>query len=165
MSDQIVDTLIYQEYEYPLLAVKGIGLALPQHFGIEPEVIDKWCKRGYYLRYLCSEDGLYLSEMTVKAQNSIYPEIAGIRSFVALAGLFAARRYADLKIPVPFTGSLIIGKEFRRGGGEIHLEDWHCYRVFIELSFEKGHLQKAIDCSNKMLEPFLRQYDFGYTRV
>ncbi len=165
MSDQIVDTLIYQEYEYPLLAVKGTGLASPQHFGIEPEVVDKWCMRGYYLRYLCCEGELYLNEMTVKAQNGVYPEIAGIRSFVALTGLFVTRRYADLKIPVPFTGSLIIGKEFRRDGGEIHLEDWQCYRVFFELFFEKGRLLKVIDCSDKMKGPFLQTYDFEYTRV
>ena len=172
MTDQIFDTLIYQSRECPILAISGDGLSTPRDFGIQAETLHTGCYRGYYMRYLCREEQLFLDKMTVRAIDGSYPRIRDIEPFQCFEEMWAAMVYTRLCEPVSYTGGIVIGQNFRDGIGTIYPLKYYCYKTVIELLFENGRLQKTTNYSDQVAEQleksihiadvFSLKYDFFY---
>ncbi len=175
MTDQILDAIIYQGRECPILAIGGMGLLTPADFGMKAREISTACHRGYYMRYLCDEATLFLNEMTIRTEDDIYPEIEGVHPFRAIRELWSAMTYLGLRAATPFTGGLLIGTDIRRGsGGRLSLGYWRSYTPILEILFEGGRLRKEMDCSDQIAQLptaiqandlegiFSLKYDFFY---
>ncbi|GAB4396481.1 MAG: hypothetical protein OHK0052_17820 [Anaerolineales bacterium] len=173
MTDQILDTLIYYNRECPLLAICGDGLLTPRDFSINPTMLHTGCLRGYYMRYSCQDGQLFLDQMTVRAVDGRYSKIGNLEPFQSFGEMWTAMTYAKLCEPVPYTGGIVIGRDFQREVKPIHPHKYFSYKSVTELLFENGKLQKEINYSEKFTENlresghirdiFSLDYDFFYT--
>ncbi len=174
MTDQILDKLIYHEYECPIFGINGEGYFSPKNWGITTVSISTACYRGHYLRYACADDILLLNEMTICTIDDCYPEIAGVRPFVNFREeIWHARTYSGLKIGVPFTGGLVVGQDYGPPVGDNRGFPgyWSSYRTLCELIFSEGHLIKdqsylRPETWNEMkpiYDQLSQKYDFFYT--
>lgn len=150
MTEQVIDTLIYNRQEFPILAISG-RLPIPEDFGMKPVSFATSCYRGFYSRYVCEQKKLFLDEMTLRTREENYPAIGTIQPFRAFRDLWSTMSYIGLQMPIKFTGGLIIGTDFRRGtGGSLYLSWWRSYSKYLELIFDVGNLKEEIDWSEKM---------------
>jgi hypothetical protein len=182
MTAQIPDKVIYQNDEYIIAGVKGLGLVTPDQFGITPTL--QWLSsanwRGFYTTYTLENGTLYLTEMGVGSDN--YPPIQGILPIQLEE--YDPPAYRGLKLPTPFEGFLLIardltkeisaqlGFEYANAGFRHYFE----YQTVFEMQFEAGKLRQVADHSGKMsalrsqltviieeraktIEPLQKQYD------
>ncbi len=148
MTEQVIDTLIYNRQEFPILAISG-RLPIPEDFGMKPMSPMTSCYRGFYSRYIC-EEKLFLDEITLRTRDDKYARIENIQPFRNFRDLWGMVTYHGLQLPLNFTGGLVIGTDFRRGtGGSIYLSWWKSYSKYLELLFEEGNRVQEIDLSEK----------------
>jgi hypothetical protein len=148
MTKQIPDKFLYINQEFIIAGIKGRGLFKPVDFGILPEMkgIVTACYRGYFSSYECSEDKLFLIELSViQNDQSNLPLIQGIAAKTENV-LFS--RYYNLRIPCSLSGGLIIVQNPIAPVG--HFPSPVDFSEVIELIFERGSLQNEIDHSHKM---------------
>jgi hypothetical protein len=148
MTKQIPDKVIYKGQEFILAGLKGHGLFKPVDFDILPEMMGfaTACYRGYFCKYECSDNQLFLAELSV-IQNTPdnFPLIEGV-SAETDNSLFS--RYRNLKNPCLLSGGLVIVQNPTTLAG--HFPNPIEFSEVIELIFEKGFLQNEIDHSRKM---------------
>ena len=159
MTAQISDTVRYLSVDFRLAGISGDGLFEPVEHGLSPVAISTACWRGYYCTYLVQEDRLLLDTLHVRLQ--------GQDAALAARGdgplLFGARPgydeyegcvvYAALGAPIPFTGGLLLGRDFIH---ELYVHmgfhpAWK-FRQVHELLFEQGRLLEAFDRSEAAAE-------------
>jgi hypothetical protein len=153
MTKQIPDKVLYNNQEFILAGLKGHGLFKPIDFGISPEMtgIATACYRGYFCKYACMDNKLFLVELSViQSNHERLPLIEGIS---AESDDFLFSRYQNLKIPCPLSGGLLIVQNPITHPG--HFPNPIEFSEVVELTFEQGFLQNKIDHSTKMAE--LRQ--------
>ena len=81
MTKQIPDVVLYKGQEFTLAGLKGTGLFTPMDFGILSEVmgIVTACYRGYFCKYECIENELFLVELGVIHRDDVeLPLIEGV---------------------------------------------------------------------------------------
>ena len=78
MTAQISDQCLFKRRNYDLIGVDGGELASPEQFGMEPEMLDTSCYRGFYANYSFIKNVLYLRKLTFKEKNGLYLPIQGI---------------------------------------------------------------------------------------
>ena len=81
MTKQIPDKVLYMGQEFILAGLKGTGLFTPRDFGISREMmgIATACYRGYFCRYECIDNRLFLIWLGIILEEDVeLPSIAGI---------------------------------------------------------------------------------------
>lgn len=149
MTGQMHDRVFYAKEEYALVGMKGEILPTPLDFGMETEMMSTACYRGYIASYEAIDNQLTLFGIVIQAKNGTdYKPIYGVQPEIR-EGWHAAR-YSDLKMPINFSGGLLVAQDF--------IEDMYvhmgfqkppAYRTVIELWFDKGRLTRVADYSEK----------------
>lgn len=159
MTAQIPDRFIYRGEEYALVGKKGGGLLTPLDFGMRPVMIHTACYRGFYCAYLATEDGLYLTEMTVRTADDVYPVVG---TYHPIVGDYTAI-YSDMRILTNFTGKLRLAKDFIE---ELYIhmgfQKPSAFRTVLDFQFNEGALQTITDLSAyyaEMRGKFKEQYE------
>jgi hypothetical protein len=159
MTAQIPDRFIYRGEEYSMVGKDGGGLLTPMDFGMRPVMIHTACYRGFYCTYLVTEDGLYLSEMTVRTADDVYPEVEGYQPIVQdYTGV-----YRDMRVLTNFSGKLRLAKDFIE---ELYIhmgfQKPSAFRTVLDFQFSEGKLQTITDLSAyyaEMRGKFKEQYE------
>jgi hypothetical protein len=149
MTAQIQDRVFFNRGEYILCGTKGEGLTTPAQFGMQTAMISTACYRGYHLTYRVIDDTLSLTEMVVRTPDDVYPTLNGVEAVFDKEWHVA--RYTGLQIKTAFTGCLLIANNFI---GPLYAHTGFqkptSYRNVIELRFQHGEMQQAVDCSEQI---------------
>lgn len=151
MTAQIPDHVTYQQQQYAIAGVHGDGLFSPESLGLQPVMMSTACWRGYVADYAVIDERLLLVGLTIRTNDDAYPPIDGMQpqGRVTLGGM----RYEGLTIPVVFSGSLLIGRDFIRET-YVHM-GFHKpsqYRRVLELICVDGQVLEVIDRSEETAE-------------
>ena len=137
MTEQIPDKVIYKGQEFILAGLKGTGLFTPVNFGISPEMVDiaTNCRRGYFCRYECIDNELFLVELGIfQRENIKLPLIEGV-SAKPNSILFSS--YERLRIPCSLSGGLILVRNPIEIAGQSFPNPLD-FEEIVEILFEKG---------------------------
>ncbi|GAA2438162.1 hypothetical protein GCM10010191_61650 [Actinomadura vinacea] len=157
MTGQISDEVTYRGKPYALTGANGTGLFDPASLGLRVRMISTACWRGYVAGYAVLDDALKLTRLELGLDDR--PEVFGVRpdephdpeeaedseNFLPPPRHPA---YSGLDVPVPFTGGLLIGRDFD-SSYYVHMgyqAGWK-YEDLQELIFEDGRLVEAHDRS------------------
>ncbi|MCI0711101.1 MAG: hypothetical protein L0154_13170 [Chloroflexi bacterium] len=158
MTAQITDTVFYQNSKHEIVGIKGKGLIDPTNFGLNPIMIHTACYRGYYLEYSVLNDKLLLTRMNVKDSNETYPPISGVEPSLLYYESHdgekrerSERCYEGLRVPVPFSGGLLIARDFIREM-YVHMgfQKPTSFRAVHELLVDNGNITRMIDHSESV---------------
>lgn len=146
MTAQISDTFIYQEQKYNLVALQGEGLIVPQDYNMQPEMLHTACYRGFYSTYEVTDDGLFLIEMVIGEVKDGYKSIQGIMPY---ADGNRYTTYKGLRLLVPFTGIIRLGKDFiNTHSVNMGYQKASAYATLLELTFDAGIIVLIKDLSS-----------------
>jgi hypothetical protein len=146
MTAQIQDRLMFRGHEFFLVGVEGDTLWTPDCFDMIPVSLSDSCERGYWMRYGMVEKQLFLTDLTIRAQDNRYRPVNGVRpSFNPMLG---AAEYIHLGIEMGFTGLLLLGKDviepmYMRFG----FQKAASYTTVLEMRFRDGRLKEVTDFS------------------
>ncbi|MBL4761985.1 MAG: hypothetical protein JKY93_04715 [Gammaproteobacteria bacterium] len=161
MTDQISDHFLYQRREYSLA---GYSAEVPFHpgaLGMEPEMPDTSCWRGYQLTYGLAGARLLLIRLLVNlvVDTKDYKRVAG----PVIDGVWPVEvyrgnddfnnHYINLQYPLEYTGSLFLGSDLiEEFADDIIFPDAWYYRELLELKFHRGRLTETVDFSAKVAD-------------
>jgi hypothetical protein len=145
MTAQMPDLFVWRGHEYALVGIDGGPLFDPADHGLEVRMISTACWRGYICRYAVDGDELVIRGLMV-GMDEPPTELFG-------AARDSGGWYQPVRVPVPFTGGLLVGDGFVR---ELYVHmgfhpAWK-YRHVHELLFESGRLTAHHDRSAAMAE-------------
>ncbi len=147
MTGQVSDIVIFEGEEYYLSGIDGTKLPSPQDFGISPRPASTACWRGFQNIYTCPNneltlDTMYLSSAEAKPVNGVEPESNGVM-FPYI--------YKNLDFKVPFTGRIIIAKDFI-SENYVHMgfQSASSYETVLELVLDEGNINSVTDMSVRM---------------
>ena len=146
MTNQIPDEVLYKNQEFILAGLKGTGLFTPVNFGMSQKMLEisKSCYRGYFCRYECIGNELFLVELGIFQRESIkLPLIEGV-SAKPRGSLFSS--YESLRIPCSLSGGLILVRNPIEFAGQ-NFPSPLDFEEIVEILFEKGKIQQEIDHS------------------
>ena len=172
MTAQIGDIYKYKGEEYNIVAKSKPICFDPREYGLEPHMRNTACCRGYWCEYSIQEDGICLNNLFVFNKDGIYPDINGIsvsqeefelcKVFDFTSGkweqterakYFGHREYKDLNIIIPFSGRILVGKDFIRG---YHVNMGYQravgYKRLMEFLFDESGLVDVVDQSEMAKE-------------
>ena len=160
MTAQIPDRLILKTTEYDVIGARGEGLFSPEEVGLHPFPMHTACYRGYYATYLVEEAQLFLTKLTLKlAEAEDYEPIQNVEPELDTTRLPSGERvvrkgeYTDLKLPVPFTGNLLLGGDFiQKLYVHMGFQRPYAYKEVLEVVFEDGQLRETTDHSTAMAD-------------
>jgi hypothetical protein len=110
MTAQINDTFLFHGETFNVAAIKGERLLRPQDFGMTPIMLHTACWRGYYCTYVLDQGELYLAEMTMREKDENYLPVGGVDHKM----INKQAVYNGLRVRMPFTGRMLLGKDFIR---------------------------------------------------
>ncbi len=147
MTGQFPDMVKYEGETYDLVGVRGSDLFTPQDVGLEPFFTTTACWRGYLLTFVCNDHELVLESMQVNIREPI--SINGIRP--KKDGDFFKYTYDSLHMKVPFTGAILIAKDFI-DAMYVHMGFQRpiAYRTVLEIVVEKGNILEVRNLSSTM---------------
>ncbi len=148
MTGQIPDTVFYKCEQYSLIGFKGGPLPAPQDFGIDPESTHTGCYRGFIAQWTIDEDNnFFLDDLTVWVRNremkEVLPQINGVSPS-------AQNEYSCIGLPVPFTGTLRIAKDFI-SECYIHMgfQKPSAFKTVLDVKLENGIVVEVKDRSEE----------------
>lgn len=161
MTAQISDTFFFKGDEYSLIGMNGGDLASPEQFGMEANMIDTSCYRGFYATYEFTEEALYLSELTLREKNENYLPIGGIEpekeDYQAT--------YHGLRVMIPFTGKMRLAKDFIM---ELYIHMGYqkptAFKTVLDITLKDGRVVEIKDRSQEMEQKrgaFKQHYESG----
>lgn len=132
--------------EFFLVGVEGDLLWTPDCFDMIPVPLSASCERGYWMRYGMVEKQLFLTDLTIRAQDSVYRPVNGVRP--TLNPMLGAAEYIHLGIEMGFTGLLLLGKDviesmYMRFG----FQKAASYATVLEMRFRDGRLKELTNLS------------------
>ena len=153
MTTQIPDFFMYEDNLYEVVGINGKGLILPQDFGVSSTGFSTACLRGHCLEYAILEENLNLASLSLllskndehKKINDTLPVGDTDHFFDPSFGRFLMYKYPKLNIPIPYSGGILIVKDFVREFGVAEFPQ--SYETVFELLFDNGKLTKVIDWS------------------
>jgi len=161
MTAQISDTFIFENDTYSLIGFSGGELSFPQQFGMEAEMLDTSCYRGFYATYKLTKKALLLTELTLREKNGNYKSIGGIKP---ITEKFKAT-YQDLNEVVPFTGKIRLAKDFIQ---ELYIHMGYqkptAFKTVIDITLKDGRVLEIDDRSQEMEQKrgeFKKHYESG----
>jgi hypothetical protein len=167
MTEQIRDSVRFRSAGYSMIWARGSGLFHPAQVDITPVEMSTACYRGFICHYEISDDTLLLTGLVVLGTCASYPSIGGVvprieRGFGTLVSAaieadipgftfraadssFGPAIYREMRLPVPFDGGIILGRENLFP----HLRGCNPYnwQEIFECLFTGGRLDRAVDCS------------------
>jgi hypothetical protein len=149
MTAQIPDEVVWQGEEYALTGIDGGPLFDPAEHGLELRMISTACWRGHVCTYGVVSDRLELTSLTV-GMDDPPAELLGAP---LVPSDYGEIRYQPLRLPIPFTGGLLIGAGFIHRL-YVHMgfhPAWKYERVH-ELVFDAGRLTAHHDRSAAMAQ-------------
>ena len=147
MTAQIPDTFLFDGDEYSLIGIKGDGLASPNQFGMEPEMIHTARYRGFYATYELTTEAIYLRELTLREKNGNYLPIGGIKP----TKQEYQATYQGLNELVPFTEKIRLAKDFIE---ELYIHMGYqkptAFKTVIDITITDGKVIAIRDRSREM---------------
>jgi hypothetical protein len=161
MTAQISDTFIFKGDRYSLIGMKGGDLAVPEQFGMEAEMIHTACYCGFYATYECTEEALYLRELTLREKNGNYLPIGGTKP----AKEAYQATYHGLSVVIPFTGKIRLAKDFIQEF-YIHMgyQKASAFKTVLDVTLKDGRVVETKDRSQEMEQKrgaFKKHYESG----
>jgi hypothetical protein len=159
MTAQISDTVRYGGHDYDLAGINGEGLFEPSQQGLAPFARSTACWRGYFCEYTIEGGVLLLDALHIAlTEKDADPadDRTGPRVFDLVPRYDVARGYwvyAPVRVPIPFTGGLLLGRTFIRAL-YVHMgfhPAWK-YRQVYEVIFQNGRLRESYDRSREVEE-------------
>lgn len=152
MTGQVSDQYRYKGEAYSLIALSDPINFLPEDYGLNPASVCSACWRGFICEFQITEQGLFLEDLYVRDRDDHYPQINGIGPEPVKKGdkirNMGMRCYRNLKLPVPYTGRILAGREFMHEY-YIHMgfqRAW-AYGVLLEFVFQEGILKDIHELS------------------
>jgi hypothetical protein len=148
MTGQIPDTCDYAGRRWDLAGYSGGALPSPLDFGMRVVSTNTGCWRGYILRLAVEDGRLLLSEMEVGHAPEGYLPVGGV---TPEAGEYGAMTYRGLRLPLSFSGQLLLCRDFIRER-YIHMgfQAPQSYGSVVELDIADGRLSGETDRSAEM---------------
>lgn len=166
MTAQSPDKYFYNDEWYFEDAHQGSGLFDPRAYGFDPSSRGTVCYRGFICEYEITDSQLFLKNLLITTGSDSYPDLNGvsvsIKGYEEVGIIFKRRKpiydtsirdfnmkkYKDVKLPLSYTGKLIIGKNFLREY-YVHapIQRPFTYETLLELTFENGKLIETVDFS------------------
>jgi hypothetical protein len=156
MTAQISDTVIFQRQNFAIAGINGSGLFDPNMHGIIPVTISTACWRGYYCSYEIADEKLYLRCLHIGLNTGEVKQDTGPKLFGKVSEYSKTEHcfvYDELNEQIPFTGGLLIGRDFIREM-YVHMGYHPAYkfRVVYELIFDKGKMIEEANRSEQMAQ-------------
>jgi len=154
MTAQVSDEVLFEGAVYQLTGIDGEGLFDPTDHGLEPQPSCTACWRGHVCYYEVRDGRLLLSavDISLKPLEGSAPPPRPLYGVAPVDGVsFFDARYEDLAAAVPFSGGLLIARDFIEAL-YVHMgfhPAWK-YRDVRELVFEDGRLTSVKDVSAEM---------------
>lgn len=148
---QIPDLVLYKGQEFILAGLRGTGLLTPMTFDISSEMmgVATACYRGYFCKYDCTEDDLFLVELGVIRRDNL--ELLLIEGVSAKTdGIRFFHTYENLRIPCPLSGGLVLVRNPVVLVG--HFPSPIEFAEVVEILFEQGMIQMKKNHSKKVAE-------------
>lgn len=165
------------------------GIVSPRRFGMIPVKMHTACYRGFYAAYEITSESMYLRNLTVRNKFCFYPSIKGVKPVrktedcsdmedmnvftrllvKTLFAVFAKASYDRLNVNIPFTGSILLAKDF--------IDEFHvnmgfqkptAYTTVLEVVLKNGKLSGVSDRSLEMQQQqgaFFKDYEAGKKSV
>ena len=157
VTAQAPDLVILDGDEFAIAGVDGAPLFDPSSERIEPGVINSACWRGYICTYTTTDGRLLLKELELGYETTVNGEPLTEESVVLGVKVgrsdFAPYVLRDLSLPVPFSGGLLLRKDFIESL-YVHMgfhPAWKFERV-VELLLTDGEVTDPVDRSNAVAE-------------
>lgn len=145
MSQQVTDPFIWEGDEWTFLGADNVyDLFDPKAFGLKPEAPHTACWKGFVVTFETESSELYLKELLVNTADDVYPDINGVK---AIDNQMSFHAYKDLDIKFSCIGTIIVGREFKKGFIGRAFTGPHSYAKTYELIFEEGILLDFKDTS------------------
>ena len=171
MTEQVPDFCEFRGKAYAITARKGIGYFDPRAHGLDPSlrVVSRACSRGYHCKFVISNAGLELHELTIaldlqERMRVRRRQIPGFERGELVNGLIEPGPISGLALPVPFTGSMVLANGIVAQYIDHRRTLPRAYYHFdvLELVFQEGKVEKVNDRSAAMAD--LRE-QFGETDI
>ena len=115
MTGQVPELVLYNNEEFSLAGVKGMGLLSPDQFGIMVKTASTACWRGFQMGYKIEKEEFLLDWMFVNSELPTPPSVNGIEAQKFSGGYsMFSHKYESLNVKTHFTGKFLIGKDFIR---------------------------------------------------
>ena len=182
MTAQITDMFIIDSKEYNFISSSERNAFFPKQFGIVPYWFSTGCYRGYFCEYEIENSELKLKNLFINTEDKKYPDINDMISMFLpgesrknkinsskekkeakeIAKILGIKLYADINIPIKYTGKLLLGNHFLTDY-YIHMgiqKPW-TYEEVKEFNFVNGVLFEVRDCSHivKKIREFIPEND------
>jgi hypothetical protein len=148
MTAQASDQFEFNTNEYAVAGIKGGPLFNPADYDLRPIASNSACIRGVLCKYAIREGRLILHELFINTDERP-AAIKGCQP-LAVQGFFDYA-YRKMRLPIPFTGGLLIGRDFLQ---DLYVRmgfapAWK-FRDVRELLFKNGKLTAAKNRSVQM---------------
>ena len=149
MTAQINDSVIHSKTNWALAGANGGPLFDPAAHGLGVRPASSACWRGFVCTYEIRDWALLLVDMKVSL-NGPAPRLLNTDP-EQLRNMWFTASYRDLNYPIPFTGSILLARDFIRGryAHRGFAPGWKYERV-LEVELEGGRVSSVTDCSDDM---------------
>lgn len=138
MTAQINDTCFHQEIEFKIAAVSGMDLFHPKSLGVQPARLSSACHRGFVTTYSILNKQFYLTKLVIGISRGRPPRLFDVAPNFSLD---YEATYEGFQHPFPFTGSLILVKNFvARFRQSVGPNPAWAYQQARKTIFESGYL-------------------------
>lgn len=140
MSSQMTDPFKWNRKEYVFIGASDVySLFDPEKYGLKPEAPHTACWKGFVIHFSVKNDQLYVDKLEVYCDNGIYPVINDVKpkDRTRFSGFYV---YNGLKMPLKYTGSIIIGKHLKERFQNSAFTGPYSYDITYQLEFTEGIL-------------------------
>jgi hypothetical protein len=154
MTGQIHDSVVWKKKRYALLGFDGeedeLPLFNPKDLGFNPIWVRTSCWRGYYCTYKIVRYGFFLDQLCINDGQENYPPVNGVE---AGSSNDYGRVYKKILLPIPFTGVLRIGADFK-SEYYVHMgfQKPSAFGIVWDLIFRDGKMTDTKDISVEVNE-------------
>ncbi|RKG48284.1 hypothetical protein D7X30_40900 [Corallococcus sp. AB011P] len=163
MTAQSRDILVFEQRPFELMSVQGTGLFDPRQEGLVPQWVSTGCYRGFDCVYRIDEKLLLLEAFSIGLKPLDRLEVKygkgkvlrGQQPHLKEDAFLAV--YEQLGWHVPFTGGLVVARDFIPGLASRSesvvsrvLSPIWMFSVVHELHFVEGQWTESFDCSSAM---------------
>ena len=160
MCGQTPDTFRYNERDFCLVGASNCWFFNCCEYGVYTKRTSTGCYRGFHASFIVDEKKrlvlIPFGRRVVEARlPEEAPDLNGVKAELITEEarerswnnfLF---RYPNVALPLRFTGSLLIGVDYRDDGYYNWQYNGHyCFQTMLELRFKNGVLKKTIDRSD-----------------
>ena len=145
MSEQMKDPFIWEGEEWTFVGADHVyDLFDPEGFGLKPKAPHTACWKGFVVTFSIKSGELYLESLRVHTEDDVYPDINGVK---AKADGRSFHAYKKLHMKLKYSGTIIVGQEFKEEFHHRAFTGPHSYSKTVELKFEEGILVDSKDTS------------------